>query len=243
MRIPDQPGLYRDHQKVGEIASDDPWSSGQAVMKSWGQSFEPEENGDPDGSDYWFTAEVEDVDFDIHFRLGRGDDGALVVTGLLLGNPGGTQAITTSNLHRLPIGAIYEAIAALDNVTTALAEKARPFQGAVPSRGGQRSPTIDFIIAARTYKQCVVDRPNDPIKCVAEKLAVSSATASRRVSRARDMNLLSADATDLEQMAILLQEIEKAKSGTDKEYQLKTEIYEVEHRLNLPDSMRVGIPF
>ncbi|MEU6641268.1 hypothetical protein ABZ863_01820 [Saccharomonospora sp. NPDC046836] len=203
VRIPDIAGLDRDSQIV-EYDSVDPWApedqpfNKMAVRKTWTNSFEDPEGmqvdpSAPNGPDYWFRAEMEDVDFDVHFRLGVTAEGGLVVTGLLLGDPGGTQAITTSNLHRLPMGALYEAISRLDDVTTAVAEKARKFEGEVPTRGGQRTPDKQFEEAADLYRQCLIERPNDPIKCVAEKLGVSSATASRRVSRARDLGLLASD--------------------------------------------------
>jgi DNA-binding Lrp family transcriptional regulator len=196
-RIPDRAGLRHDRQYVRTDVQD--WGMADQletqITKSWGDSFDdPEEaNSDPsmpEGPDYWFKAEVQGVDFDVHFRLGLGRDGELVVTGLLLGDPLGTQAITTSNLHRLPLGALYQSIAALNDITTALADRAKEFKGEIPSRGGQRLPDQQFKEAAELYKQCLIERPNDPIKCVSEKLGVSSATASRRVQRARDLGLL-----------------------------------------------------
>lgn len=182
--------------KVGwrdDPTGNDPF--GVEVRKSWADSFaDPEDRhskpSDPEGPDYWFSADVQEVDFDVHFRLGLTDEGALVVTGLLLGDPGGNQAITTSNLHKLPIGTIYEAIAGLEHVTSALHEMARRFKGTVPTRGGQKTEDSQFVLAADVFRQCIRERPNDTIKCVAERLGVSSATASRRVSRARDLGLL-----------------------------------------------------
>jgi hypothetical protein len=204
--IPDTAGLSRDGQEVGRQNhpwSTDPWGDDtMPILKTWRQSFEDPDDApstsEPNGPDYWFRADMSDVDFDVHFRLGVTDEGGLVVTGLLLGDPGGTQAITTSNLHRLPIGAIYEAISRLDDVTTAVAEKARKFKGEVPARGGQRTPDEQFQEAAEIYRQCLIERPNDPVKCVAEKLGVSNATASRRVSRARDLGLLAEKAEALD---------------------------------------------
>jgi hypothetical protein len=252
--IPDTAGLDRDGEKVGNRrpATDDPWDDG-AVFKTWTQSFaNPGDSPDPhvvrwvDGPDYWFRAEVADVDFDAHFRLGVSDEGQLVVTGLLLGSPGGTQPITTSNLHKLPIGAIYEAISRLDDVTSAVAEKARKFRGEIPARGGQRTPDKQFAQAAEIYKQCLVERPNDPIKCVAEKLGVSSATASRRVQRARDLGLLRGEQptpeSDKAQRDLL---IERLSTTTDENEKtgLQVEIWNIEERLNIPMGDRSGIPF
>ena len=273
MSIPDVAGLDRDGQVVAE--GHDPWDG--HVFKTWARSFQETELqhplDHPDGPDYWFRAEVDDVDFDIRFRLGVTEEGGLVVTGLLLGDPVGTQPITTSNLHRLPIGAIYEAISRLDDATSALAEKARKFEGEVPSRGGQRTSDEQFLEAAEMYKQCLIERPNDPIKCVAEKLGVSSATASRRVSRARDLGLLSMqpsaneDAKWMKNLLTSIGDIELALHGIDDRLKgfvdegdveqlegrrdelkqrligLQVKLWEVEERLDIPSVDRRGIPF
>jgi hypothetical protein len=235
---------------------DDPWGAAGDVVgptpitKSWTESFlRPDDAGrspdEPDGPDYWFTAEVDDVDFDIHFRLGKSEDGELVITGMLLGSPGGTQAITTSNLHRLPLGSIYQAITAIDDITTSLGEKARDFHGNIPSRGGQRSSHLDFITAAQQYKHCAIDRPNDTIKCVAERLGVSSATASRRVQRARDMRMLRASDEVLEKMAELVAAMDTAHTEGDGgvHYELGTELWNLEQAIGIPTNMRKGLPF
>jgi hypothetical protein len=253
--LPNEPGLEQVTQAVAEErveVAEDPW--GEPVMrqifKSWADSFADSQvvgktADEPDGPDYWLKAEVEDVDFDIHFRLGKTDEGALVVTGMLLGNPGGTQAITTSNLHKLPIGAIYEAVTAIDDITPTLAEKAREFKGSVPTRGGQRSSNLEFVRAAQHYKQCVIERPNDPIKCVADRLGVSNATASRRVSRARDMRMLKAPDSVLDKMEVVIRELEAAaQAGDSKAHSdLQTELYALEEQVGVPANMRKGIPF
>lgn len=140
------------------------------------------------GSD-WFQATVPGVDFDVLFRLGLTDEGALVITGLHLGDDDSTQPITTSNLHRLSMGALYDAVSALPDRTAVLAH-CEMFEGYLPTRGGQRTPDEKIAEAAVLYRTALLRHPQHPIQAVAEALGVSSATASRRLQVARDRGLL-----------------------------------------------------
>lgn len=137
--------------------------------------------------DRWIGVTVEGVTTFV--RVGKAPDGRYVVTAVLLGEPDGSRAITSTDLHQVALGEVYDAIAEVSQ-TYDIDRHVQEFTGDPRRRGGRPTGGAAFQEAADLYRACVVERPNAVIQCVADRLGVSHSTASRRVARARDLGLL-----------------------------------------------------
>ncbi|MGO2812737.1 MAG: hypothetical protein ACTIBG_14835 [Brevibacterium aurantiacum] len=162
----------------------------------WGRAI----NGVGESADFWHRIDVPDVPFPLWARVAQTEHGDFVITGMLLGDPDGGQAIGTGNISRI---AINEILAAVDDAdrsgTSDFREFSPEFRGRVPRPGGQvlGDDTIrEAATVATLVKMYSNGRP--VISTTAEALDVSRATASRRIQRARDMGLLDEAAEALE---------------------------------------------
>lgn len=148
--------------------------------------------GTDESADFWHRIEVPDVPFPLWARIAQTEYGDFVITGLLLGDPDGGQAIGTGSISRI---AINEILAAIDDTdrsgASELREHSPEFSGRVPRPGGQvlADDTIrEAATVATLVKMYGNGRP--VISSTADAIGVSRATASRRIQRARDMGLL-----------------------------------------------------
>lgn len=145
--------------------------------------------------DAWHRAEFKDLPFPVYFRLGVADAGEVVVTGLLIGDPEGRDAIGTAGLHKITVSAIQKEVAEVGRANPEFWTRLAHFEGEVPKRGTKASGREVYETAAKAYQECVKFQPVAPIQCVADKLGVSRATASRRVQRAKEMDLIKTQMT------------------------------------------------
>jgi hypothetical protein len=148
--------------------------------------------GTEEPADFWHRVDVPDVPFPLWARVAQTEYGDFVITGMLLGDPDGRQAIGTGSIAKI---AINEILAAIDDADRSGAgdfrEHSPEFDGRVPRPGGQvlADDTIrEAATVATLVKMYGNGRP--VISSTAEALGVSRATASRRIQRARDLGLL-----------------------------------------------------
>jgi|SRR5699024_856326 len=142
--------------------------------------------------DLWHRIEIPDVPFPLRVRVAQTEHGDFVITGMLLGDPEGGQAIGTGNISKIAINDILSAIDDADRSGVGdFREYSPEFSGRVPRPGGQVLGD-DTIYEAATVATLVKWYGNGRpvISTTAEALNVSRATASRRIQRARDMGLL-----------------------------------------------------
>ena len=170
--------------------------------------------GEDESADFWHRIDVPDVPFPLWARIAQTEYGDFVITGLVLGDPDGGQAIGTGSISRI---AINEILAAIDDTDRSgasdLREHSPEFSGRVPRPGGQvlADNTIrEAATVATLVKMYGNGRP--VISSTAEALGVSRATASRRIQRARDMGLLdeaaeALEATDTVRVASMAEEL------------------------------------
>lgn len=150
--------------------------------------------------DFWHRIDIPDVPFPLWARVAQTEYGDFVITGVLLGDPEGGQAVGTGNLSKV---AIKEILSAIDDADRSGASDFREyspeFNGRVPRPGGQMLAD-DTIREAATVAVLVkmYGRGRPVITSTAEALGVSRATASRRIQRARDLGLLNEVAEFLE---------------------------------------------
>src|SRR5699024_8987701 len=154
----------------------------------WGQSL-----GYIEGpADFWHRIDVSDVPFPLWARVAQTAHGDFVITGLLLGEPDGSQAIGTGGISKI---AINEILAVFDDLYRSpdvdFREYSIEFSGSVPRPGGQllADETIREAATVATLVK-MFGRGRPVISSTAEALGVSRATASRRIQRARDLGLL-----------------------------------------------------
>lgn len=156
--------------------------------------------GSEESADFWHRIDVSDVPFPLWARVAQTGYGDFVITGLLLGDPDGGQAIGTGSISKI---AINEILAAIDDIDRSGAsdfrEYAPEFNGRVPRPGGQVLAD-DAIREAATVATLVrmYGKGLPVISTTAEALGVSRATASRRIQRARDLGVLDETAAGLE---------------------------------------------
>lgn len=166
------------------------------VDDEWGRPL----GGAEEPADFWHRIDVSDIPFPLWARVAQTQYGDFVITGLLLGDPDGGQAIGTGNISKI---AINEILAAVDDVdrsgTSEFREYSPEFNGRVPRPGGQVLAD-DTIREAATVATLVsmFGKGQPVISTTAEALGVSRATASRRIQRARDLGVLDEAAEALE---------------------------------------------
>lgn len=179
------------------------------VGDEWGRPL----GGAEETADFWHRIDVPDVPFPLWARIAQTEYGDFVITGLVLGDPDGGQAIGTGSISRIAINEILGAIDDTDRSGASdLREHSPEFSGRVPRPGGQVLAD-DTIREAATVATLVKIYGNGRpvISSTAEALGVSRATASRRIQRARDMGLLdeaakALEATDTVQVASMAEE-------------------------------------
>lgn len=140
------------------------------------------------------------VPFPLWARVAQTMHGDFVITGLLLGDPDGSQAIGTGNISKIAINEILAAIEDSDRSGIIdFREYSPEFSGRVPRPGGQiiADDTIREAATVATPVQ-MFGHGRPVISSTAEALGGSRATASRRIQRARDLGLLDEAATVLE---------------------------------------------
>ncbi|MGC2940175.1 MULTISPECIES: hypothetical protein [unclassified Brevibacterium] len=153
---------------------------GKAVGRTEGQA------------DFWHRIDVSGVPFPLWVRVAQSEHGDFVITGMLLGDPEGAQAIGTGGLSKI---AINDILSAIDDAHRSgvgnFREYSPEFSGRVPRPGGQVLGD-DTIYEAATVATLVkwYGKGRPVISTTAEALNVSRATASRRIQRARDLGLL-----------------------------------------------------
>lgn len=143
-------------------------------------------------ADFWHRIDASGVPFPLWVRVAQSEHGDFVITGMLLGDPEGGQAIGTGGLSKIAINDILSAIDDADRSGVGdFREYSPEFNGRVPRPGGQVLGD-DTIYEAATVATLVkwYGKGRPVISTTAEALNVSRATASRRIQRARDMGLL-----------------------------------------------------
>ncbi|WP_209374499.1 hypothetical protein [Brevibacterium renqingii] len=176
---------FADRRPVPVVTpAEKPGLAGGEWERPLGSSDEP--------GDFWHRIDISEVPFPLWVRVAQTEYGDFVITGMLLGDPGGGQALGTGSISKI---AINEILAAIDDADRSGAgdfrEQSPEFGGRVPRPGGQvlAGETIrEAAIVATLVKLYGNGRP--VISSTAEALGVSRATASRRIQRARDLGLL-----------------------------------------------------
>lgn len=145
------------------------------------------------GQPYWVAVEGVGVPFPIVLRLGKGPDGRLACTGMVIGPDLELgQEITGRSLRDIPLGEILSMIGGHDfpGAEELGGAVTHPWRRPAARPGPVGLSREDLQQVADDYRAALLQAPRRPIKLLAEELHASEATIRRWVQRTRDMGLL-----------------------------------------------------